>query len=911
VSILTSNRLLITPDNSLGMDTLAATGAVAPALGSFGSWQEIVASTAAETWIAGISISTFPNTSNTRLVLQYGTGAAASEVAINDGHFIAALSGDSTYYRPQFLEVPIGPIPAGTRIAIRVATNSSFSAGDLKCTLLYYENFDSSHFHASFQNYAPTGTTGAAVTPSGTAFAASAWAELVSALAEDSVVLGISVDATSADVETIYELGTGASSAETAFTTLRFSNAGTAAHVGDIDLPAPYFLPAGTRISVRLKKTGTNTTVRRVALRYIGDVALVEPIQKVTQQVLLAWYNAGAEYEAGETDPDPCSGGGTVPSGTNPSAGEDLSTATAPIVWVAITVGATTHRYAAITVPHAPQRYGRVQSFGTLSRHLSEPDAGPQASTMRVQLIDTDRALRVIANAGTLKHALFEAFVSNTSTIVAVGTPFRIFRGRVSTWSLEPHLGFIIDAEDELTARLTSIDAKDLQCGITPMDVVSDNNPDERTFGKPAPEAFGACSDDDADEPVGVVQPVYSASITFPGAESLGNNHVFPVSIGELPKVQAVFGASPYEDPPVTRVRIPESAFGDWLWVPTKPGWFLPDPYYEEADSGTRWTLLVGQQNHPTVEMARSGRIPFTLNVCGYAGVNGDTINSIPRGFLFWINNRLLQDGSIGDWPTSIFALGDHSLIETTSFEAVHDILDDLGWLLGGWLGHDLQYQGWRDRWAEWLRHMGYGAATGTNRHGQIILTRLDRSDAYSAATAFGPDTILERGCRVDNRDDAVENYIRYVSQRNYKTKIQALNPAEGERGLRDPYDGPWLYMPQPLTDSTSITALGGDPRGVRRSDIQEYGLTRDTDTADGLAAERLDFLKPANGRAQIDFDVSLRHAWEMELGDVITLEHWDLQWTGARRCQVRGLDWNLDTHVVTVTVWDVDDLLA
>jgi hypothetical protein len=278
---------------------------------------------------------------------------------------------------------------------------------------------------------------------------------------------------------------------------------------------------------------------------------------------------------------------------------------------------------------------------------------------------------------------------------------------------------------------------------------------------------------------------------------------------------------------------------------------------------------------------------------------------------LHWLNGRLLQDGTKSDWPTTIFAIGDYSFIHTPSFETVHDILEDLGWVLAGVLGWDLQFQSWRDRLAVWLRHLGYGAGIGTNRHGQAMLVRLDRSLDYADAPSFGPDTILERGCEVDMRDDAVENSIRYVSQQNYRTKLQALNPAEGERGLRDPYDGPWLYMPAPLEDSTSITALGGDDRGRRRSEMQEYGLTRDTGTADDLAAERLAWLKPANGRAQVTFDLSLRHAWELELGDVISLEHWDLPWTGARRCQVRGLSWNLDEHVVTVRVWDVDDLAA
>jgi hypothetical protein len=361
---------------------------------------------------------------------------------------------------------------------------------------------------------------------------------------------------------------------------------------------------------------------------------------------------------------------------------------------------------------------------------------------------------------------------------------------------------------------------------------------------------------------------------------------------------------------------MPASAFGSWLWVVTMPGWFGANDYYVDGSLGYRWALLVGQQNHPVVEMAREGRIPFVVNFCGYeetGDATGRTISSIPRGFLHWINARLLQD-VVGDsdWPATIFALGDYSLINTASFELIHQRLEALSYQLGGILGHDYQFQSWRDRWALWLRHIGYGAATGYNRHGQIILVMLDRSDPYAGMPDVGPELILERGCNVRRRDDAVENVIRYVSRQNYKTKIQGLNPPEGERARREPYDGPWLYLPEPLEDSTSIGNLGGDPRGRRQSAIQEYGLTRDEATADALAEERLAWTKPANGRAQIDFDLSLRDfcALDLELGGVINVEHWDLPWTGTRRCQIRGIDWNLDTHEVTITVWDVGDLL-
>lgn len=918
MSVLTETPLLVAPDNDLGL-SLTCTGSGGPEvdLGSFGSWVEFVASTSGAATIAGVSIDEYPATTGTRIVIQYGIGGSGAEAPIdaNDaGQFISSTNGDANHGdRVHLLPVPIGPLPSGARISLRVRSNKTISSG-LVVTLLYYEDFDSSHQAFKPQAFAPATTRGADITPNGTAYTASAWVEVIASFPGHGALTGISVS-TPTTADTIWEIGFGAASSEVVVTTLRARVIEAAVGVPDYDFPAPFPVPIGTRVSVRLKKSGTNTATTTATVRYVL-INLATVLQKVTQQVLLVWHDQLVEDEIGEGNVTigTCTGGGTVPSGSDPSDGEDLSTAEAPIPWIAITIGSTTYRYAAATVSHSPARYGRVISFGTAHRDLSEPDAGPKASTMTVSLADTDRVLRGLANGGTLKHALFEAFVSDKDTIVAEGTPFRVFRGRVSSWKAEAGLGFTINAEDELTARLTSLDAEDLQLGITTLDRVSDANPEELTKGKPAPEVYGNVSDEDTDDPQGVMQLPYSAAMSFAGAEDLGNNHVFPICIGAIGQIQCIFGASPFEDPPVSRVRIPDSAWGVWAWAPHKPGWFGDSHYWEDPDTLQRWTIVVLEDGHPTADLAREGRIPLTANVCGYETVgdgSAGTIGSIPRGFLHWINNRVLQDASTTAWPVTIFASGAYSFIKTSTFEDVHDQLDALGWELGGVLGADLQLESWRDRWAVWLRHMGYGTATGMNRHGQLILMRLDRTESYSDAPSFGPGQILERGCEVDNRDDAVENSIRYVSRRNYRTKLQGLNPGEGERGLREPYDGPWLYVPDAIEDSGSITALGGDPRGRRRSAIQEYELTRDIDTADALAEERLDWLKPANGRAQVTFDLSLRDAWDLELGDVIALEHWDLPWSGSRKCQVRGLAWNLDTHVVTVRVWDVDDLVA
>jgi hypothetical protein len=92
---------------------------------------------------------------------------------------------------------------------------------------------------------------------------------------------------------------------------------------------------------------------------------------------------------------------------------------------------------------------------------------------------------------------------------------------------------------------------------------------------------------------------------------------------------------------------------------------------------------------------------------------------------------------------------------------------------------------------------------------------------------------------------------------------------------------------------------------------VQEYTLVRDQTTADTVAAERLALHAPPNGRAEVSFDVILRDGWAVELGDIVTVDHWDLPWTGARRCHVRGVTLDLDALTLTIAVRDVEDLLT
>lgn len=653
-------------------------------------------------------------------------------------------------------------------------------------------------------------------------------------------------------------------------------------------------------------------TERPLRRPFLWPHAVLEPLplQKVTQLVLQVGISEDADndppMEESEEEGSPvgiCVGGGTVASGTNPAAGTSLATATTPLVWIELTVGATTYRWAKAGIPHGAPKEGRVKSFGHVRRSLTDDDGGLTASRVTSVVIDTDRLIRGLWVSGQLRGSVIEYYAADLATLIAGGTAQRRFRGEVIECAFDTDLEATIVSVDALTARLTSADADDRQLPHVLIGTdVGDQNPLERMFDKPVPYAYGSVREWECK---------FIASITVSGHEDLGNMHAFLVCLGAISQGLRVSGGDVLSgDPPVSRVALPESAFtgsDPYIYVPTMDGYFGANPWYEA--NGRRYTLIFGRDGHPVIEMARSGRIPLLFSFCGYETVgdsSGNTINAPARLVLHLMNNYLVQDAT-DDW-LAIAAFGSYSLFDTASFAAVHAICDALGLEAGGVIGSSYVQASWRDVIGDICRQFGFDL--GQNRHGQVMAAMLDRASTATIAAAFTPNEILEHTVDVDLRAGAVENEIRYVYDQQYASALADLTPIEGSRLPKDPYDGKWASGLQRLQDSASITALGGGTTGLRRSRVQEYSLINLEAVALAVATQRLDLKSPPKGRPEVRFSVIVRDGDTIELGDIVTLEHWDLPWSGSRRCQVREIDDDLDEHVIRPLVRDVEDLL-
>lgn len=672
----------------------------------------------------------------------------------------------------------------------------------------------------------------------------------------------------------------------------------------DLDATHTFSIADGDAFSLQHTPSGTPAAVtfQLAFVQYIGV-----PVIACTTVFTELWVDEDPDIEV---SPGSCVGGGTVASGTTPTDGASLSTSTAPLVYAHIHLASspeTILRIAGLWIPHGDPKAPYVLKWGQVERALGDSDGGPQASTQEILLFDRNGDIRAARRDDTLRNAVVDVFVADLATVQADGTPFRVNRGFISKCRPEGDRTFRITLTDVLTTRLNNIDGEDQQMpSLLIDDTIAGLASTAEAFGKPACDLYGSISGTG-----GAWQCPYVGTAVYPDRAELGPLSWFLVGPGVV-TIRTIWLASLSALNPNQRVQVPESAIGTYIFRPEDLTGASPAPkYFTFGDR--RWTLIAALSGSPAIKLAREGTIPMLVEVCGYETVgdgSGATIDSPARALLHWMNNRLLQDAT-DDW-LPIAEDGGIDLFDTESFEHVHTVLNALAYAvsptIAGAVGFDGQ-QNWRDIIASWCRQFGFDLA-GANRHGQVMAVVLDTTDEASDAPLFDESTILEGSVVPDDGTLQTENVERFVYRRRYDDPLPSLTPQQDARLPNDPFKAAWLSGEQNVQDDPSIAALGGGTRGLRRSQVQEYSLVRDEATANLSATARLDLLSPQNGRLEGAVGLSLRHGCDLELGDIVQLKHWDLNWTGYRRCQIRRLVWDLDALTISVGWRDVDDLL-
>jgi len=638
----------------------------------------------------------------------------------------------------------------------------------------------------------------------------------------------------------------------------------------------------------------------------------IPPLLVVTQLVVQVFTNEDADEDIPD-EAAPCSGGGTMPSGTNPAAGTSLASAVSPQFWLEIDVAGsapTTIRIGKGPLPDSDSyKEPRVLSFGTVERALADAQGRVETARLEVVVADVDRLVRGYMDQLWSGEADADPLIDQPARLygrdsAGAGTAQLLFHGtirEVRTGANDLTATLVI--EDLLSGLVTSTFAdRALMPPALITSDISDASSTEEMIDKPIPLAYGSLSDETAgDDAVGVVPARY--------VKTEASRDYFLICLGAVKNIQSVFGADYLSAvlEPTARIKFADSAWGAWAWAPTMPGWvdINADPWYEV--NGRRYTMLILDHEHVVSRLARDGRIQISVNLCGYEDVgdgSGTLIDSIERQLLHFLVNFVFNryDGT-GNWATTIPELGGYSAIDTASFEATKAAGEAMfsGGILGAALiGHDLRQVAAFDVVAQFCRS---GAMeVGTNRVGQVMLTRLDRSvngDAAAARTDLAH--IIRNSFRLIPARDELVDIVPYRYARNYLPALAELAPDMGARLPQDPYRGAWISGLLTVDDGTD---------GTRRAEVQDYEMLRDLATAAWVARQCCDLRSVA--RLVAEWRERLGGT-DHELGSLAALTNYKgtgtAGWSG-RLTQVRRHELQVDLRTVRVTARDVQDLL-
>lgn len=232
------------------------------------SWSEIITSAAANTYLAAVEV--YCSVGQVQFEVEVGIGALGVESGLH--RFRSRFTGADSNHGLVEAPLPLGGITAADRVSIRVRCSNP-AATDFRVGLMVYEGLtDTTHVTTAMMRSVPDGANAVSITPSSTAWQYSSWVELTPGISNEISVLGIVPSAPISTVEYEYELGYGANPNEVGFATIRTSNAQLeTGGMRTFYLPVPRPISASTRLSVRLRKSGTSTTSHNCALVYLDN----------------------------------------------------------------------------------------------------------------------------------------------------------------------------------------------------------------------------------------------------------------------------------------------------------------------------------------------------------------------------------------------------------------------------------------------------------------------------------------------------------------------------------------------------------------------------------------------------------------------------------------------------------------
>lgn len=842
-----------------------------------GAWATVIPAAPGASILSQLAIECPSLAAANEFEIDFGRGPAGSEVVL--GWFRGTSQIVTRSDRTLTLPIPMSGIGAGDRVASRIRLSTT-EVGAWLVKVGYYDAVSFTDDHLSVQGLrsVPAAANGVALTMAGSpAWTQGAWAEITPGFTDPTLIVGIAIFGLSS-TDFAIDLGTGAAGTETVASTVH----GVGGNEGFswFMLPRPYRVAASTRVAARLRQSSTGAGTIRVALLYYGDVVTSVP-------------------------PPPT--GGDPLGGTDPDPGISLCGGEIPVAWLELETGSGTQVYSKVDVAlDGTFKEARVNRFGQITRQLSTQD-GLNGAIVTSELIDTDRVLRGLADAGTLLNRRCDYYLSTAAAIRTGATARRVMQGIVSDFQPRRGFKFSITVEDFFTSLLGEFfgDRTLPQRTIPLADFP--NLPERlRTKPIPVPIGYGLLSDESlGTSALGVCPLIPVGQRSVPGFSAEAEEFLlFGHATGPWQSLFIPTGgglSTGTAEPSRTKLT---TSIADVIF-PGTPGWtsIIGSNLYRDYN-GNRYStcFMFG----PRAALAVSGQVPLVANVPGVEDVGdgtGDLIDSLPLQVLHLITNFMLQNHTGGNW-LAIPTIGTppYARVRSSSFHTVKTASEAR--IAGGYkgafiLGWDGQVHTFRDVIREACVSGDFQLSI--TKDGQVAASMLDVAAASVRAWDHVND-ILEDAFDARRVLTDLANRLRYRYQRRYAPPVATVTPDAGEflprSTVKDVPD--WYADDQIVEDATSI---------ANHQRTKEYAfdlpMVREQATADDVAARVL--ARRKTGPVFADMRVNLCGT-DVELGDNQTVTHPEGPTaTGWSNRPVRAEQQTLDLDELTVLLTQRD----
>lgn len=871
MSLVTTTALKVAPSNSAGV-SLTGGGTSWTA----GAWVELIAVTPDAIQIAGLMLATFSSgsASNEFWSIAFAIGASGSEVLIAEYAFYYPNSG-AAQDRGIRLPVPLSGIPIGSRVSVRLRNTAAVATVNLE----YYQGLDSDHASAASAGFLPAtsgSTFGVSITPSGSAFANSAYIQLTAGLSTEISLATVALQNTLASTEWELELATGGAGAEVPITMIRESST-SSGFGGPKMTPLPGIYPIGPtiRIAARLRKSGTSTVAKFVSVNYLGTTL------------------AGIPDPTGDGDPG---------TGTDPAADTSLCGAKILTLWGELELDASTARWSRAIQPlnhpsayHGGPKEPRILSLGLVKHQLSDWTGRLVTNGLDITVEDTDGAVRALIAANTLRNKNFQLFVIDDTDGRASLVPHQGGCYVVQNWTLIGDLSVRLTLAPRLGVKGISLNLTK-QLSMVPLDTTTFPGLPTELIGKSAPWPYGIGSDESQSPAVGTAPVWYVGPITMAD----GNIWYGGLIAGCATKGPiSVFGSNGGD--PVSRVKLDSSIYSTDIAFPQQGQWTTVTGVSTNyvVRNSRRWTMLFVKPGSVVGEAFKDNSVPLVVNLGGIEDVGdstGDVITSLPLQLVHLLTNCVLQDPP-GDanWLT-IPQIGSpaYSIISTSTFQAVKTLSETR--VAGGYIGsfiisHDLSSLSVED----WIARILLGGDFNlfVNRHGQICASMEDGGG--TATKSFDAITDI-----VDGSYSAPKDWGKWANKIVWST-IKRYPPAANSAFLYDTTE--WLFAKDVNDDGT----LQGLQRDTQIFEYEDW-VTRDFTLAipDDVGGRKLQRMRKAPDYPALDVDLC---GTDLGPGDYFNYTHFAGPVATVRKCRVDSVSVDYMQGRTTLVGHDMADL--